>query len=133
MSMTDPIADMLTRIRNGSKARMKAVNMPASNIKREIARILKEENFIKDSMDLPDTRQGILRVYLKYSKDDEPIIKGIQRVSRPGLRKYYDYDDLKQIARSQVGITIISTSQGVMTETDALKKHMGGEALCNIW
>jgi len=133
MSMTDPIADMLTRIRNGSKARMKAVDVPASNIKRDIARILKEQNFIKDSLDIPDGRQGILRVYLKYSKDDEPIIRGIQRTSRPGLRKYYDTEDIKRIARSQVGITIISTSQGIMTETEALKKHVGGEALCAVW
>jgi small subunit ribosomal protein S8 len=133
MSMTDPIADMLTRIRNGSKAKMKAVDVPASNIKREIARILKEEDFIKDSLDIPDGRQGILRVYLKYSKNDEPIIKGIQRRSRPGLRRYYDIEDMKRIARSQVGITIISTSQGIMTEADALKKRMGGEALCTIW
>ncbi len=133
MSMTDPIADMLTRIRNGSKARMKAVDVPASNIKREIARILKEKNFIKDLLDIPDGRQGILRVYLKYSKDDEPIIRGIQRSSRPGLRKYYDIEDIKRIARNQVGITIISTSQGIMTEVEALKKQVGGEALCNIW
>jgi small subunit ribosomal protein S8 len=133
MSMTDPIADMLTRIRNGSKAKMKAVDVPASNIKRAIARILKEENFIKDSLDIPDGRQGILRVYLKYSKEDEPIIKGIQRTSRPGLRRYYDVEDIKRIARNQVGITIISTSQGIMTEAEALKKHVGGEALCMIW
>ncbi len=133
MTMTDPIADLLTRIRNGSKARMKAVDVPASNIKREIVRILKEEKFIKDLLDIPDGRQGILRVYLKYSKDDEPIIRGIQRSSRPGLRKYYDIDDIKRIARNQVGITIISTSQGIMTEAEAIKKHMGGEALCNVW
>ncbi len=133
MTMTDPIADLLTRIRNGSKARMKAVDIPASNIKREITKILKEENFIKDLLDIPDGRQGILRVYLKYSKDVEPIIRGIQRSSRPGLRKYYDFDDIKRIARNQVGITIISTSQGIMTETEAIKKHMGGEALCSVW
>jgi len=112
---------------------MKAVDVPASNIKREIARILKEKNFIKDLLDIPDGRQGILRVYLKYSKDDEPIIRGIQRSSRPGLRKYYDIEDIKRIARNQVGITIISTSQGIMTEVEALKKQVGGEALCNIW
>ncbi len=133
MSMTDPIADMLTRIRNGSKARMKAVDVPASNIKREIARILKEKNFIKDLLDIPDGRQGILRLYLKYSKDDEPIIRGIQRSSRPGLRKYYDIEDIKRIARNQVGITIISTSQGIMTGVEALKRQVGGEALCNVW
>ena len=89
MSMTDPISDMLTRIRNGSKARKIAVDIPASNSKREIARVMKEHLFIKDYMDIPDGKQGILRVYLKYSKQDDPIIKGLKRVSRPGLRKYF--------------------------------------------
>jgi small subunit ribosomal protein S8 len=133
MSMTDPIADMLTRIRNGSKAKMKAVDVPSSAMKREIARILKEENFIKDSLEIPDNRQGILRVYLKYSREDKPIIKGLRRLSRPGLRKYYDVDKVRQIGHSQVGVTIVSTSQGIMTDGDASKKNVGGEALCNIW
>jgi len=133
MSMTDPIADMLTRIRNASKARKKAVDVPSSKLKKEIARILKEENFIKDMMDIPDGRQGILRVYLKYSREDEPIIRGLKRVSRSGLRKYYDIDDLRRVGRSQVGVTIISTSHGIMTNADALKNNVGGEALCTIW
>ena len=133
MSMTDPISDMLTRIRNASKARKRAVDVPNSNIKREIARILKEEDFIKDTIELPDRRQGILRIYLKYSREDEPIIKGLKRISRPGLRKYYNFDDVKRIVRSQVGLTIMSTSQGIMTDVDALKKQCGGEALCAIW
>lgn len=133
MSMTDPISDMLTRIRNASKARKRAVDVPNSNIKREIARILKEEDFIKDTIELPDRRQGILRVYLKYSREDEPIIKGLKRISRPGLRKYYNFDDVKRIVRSQVGLTIMSTSQGIMTDVDALKKQCGGEALCAVW
>ena len=133
MSMTDPIADMLTRIRNGSKARKNAVDIPSSNIKKEIARVLKENYFIKDSMDLPDNKQGILRVYLKYSKEDEPIIRGIKRVSRPGLRKYLATDDLKKIIKSQVGFTIVSTSKGVMTDNEAIGQKLGGEALFNIW
>ena len=133
MSMTDPIADMLTRIRNATKAKMKAVNVPASNIKREVARILKEENFIKDVLEIPDKRQGILRLYLKYSREDDPIIKGLKRISRPGLRKYYNLDDLRGITRSQVGVTIVSTSQGIMTDGEAVKKKVGGEALCTIW
>jgi small subunit ribosomal protein S8 len=131
--MTDPISDMLTRIRNASKARKRAVDVPNSNIKREIARILKEEDFIKDTIELPDRRQGILRIYLKYSREDEPIIKGLKRISRPGLRKYYNFDDVKRIVRSQVGLTIMSTSQGIMTDVDALKKQCGGEALCAVW
>ncbi len=133
MSMTDPIADLLTRIRNASKARKTAVDVPASNLKREVARILKEENFVRDMIDIPDGKQGILRIYLKYSKEDEPIIKGLRRISRPGLRKYYNMDDIRRTVRAQVGITIISTSQGIMTNTNAMKNNIGGEALCNIW
>jgi small subunit ribosomal protein S8 len=109
------------------------VDVPNSNVKREIARVLKEEDFIKDTLDLPDRRQGILRVYLKYSREDEPIIKGLKRISRPGLRKYYNFDDVRRIVRTQVGITIISTSQGIMTDAAALKKRCGGEALCTVW
>ena len=133
MSMTDPIADMLTRIRNASKARKRAVDIPASNIKREIAKVLLDENFIKDIIDLPDRKQGIVRVYLKYSKDDEPIIKGMKRLSRPGLRKYIDLDDMRSLRRSRFGVTILSTSQGIMTTESAFEKRVGGEAICLIW
>lgn len=133
MSMTDPIADMLTRIRNGSKAKRKAVDVPASRIKREIARVLIEEKFLKDMVELPDNKQGILRLYLKYSRDDDPIIRGLRRVSTPGLRKYFSTDELKRTVRNQVGITIISTSQGIMTNFKAYEKRLGGEALCSIW
>ena len=133
MSMTDPIADLLTRIRNASKAKMKAVNVPASNVKREVARILKEEKFIKDVLEIQDKRQGILRLYLKYSREDEPIIKGLKRISRPGLRRYYNLEDLRRVGRTQIGVTIISTSQGIMTDGEAVKKNVGGEALFNVW
>ncbi len=133
MSMTDPIADMLTRIRNGSKAKRKAVDIPASNVKREIARVLMEEKFIKDMIEIPDKKQGILRVYLKYSRDDDPIIRGIKRLSSPGLRRYFDLDQLKRMGKNQVGLLIISTSQGIMTNLDAFKKGLGGEAICNVW
>jgi small subunit ribosomal protein S8 len=133
MSMSDPIADMLTRIRNGSKAKRKAVDVPASNVKREIARLLVEEKFLKDIVELPDNRQGILRLYLKYNRDDKPIIRGLKRVSTPGLRKYYGLDELKRIGNNQVGVMIISTSQGIMTNSNAYKKGLGGEAICNIW
>ncbi|MEW5925674.1 MAG: 30S ribosomal protein S8, partial [Candidatus Zixiibacteriota bacterium] len=122
-----------TRIRNASKAKMKAVNVPASIIKLEVAKILKNENFIKDVLEIPDKRQGILRLYLKYSRDDAPIIRGLKRISRPGLRKYYNLEDLKRIRRTKVGITIVSTSQGIMTDGEAVKKNVGGEALCNVW
>jgi len=131
--MTDPIADMLTRIRNGSKAKRKAVDIPASNVKREIARVLMEEKFIKDMIEIPDKKQGIFRVYLKYSRDDDPIIRGIKRLSSPGLRRYFDLDQLKRMGKNQVGLLIISTSQGIMTNLDAFKKGLGGEAICNVW
>ena len=133
MSMTDPIADMLTRIRNASKARKRAVDVPASNVKRAIAQILKDELFIKDMIELPDGKQGILRLYLKYSREDEPIIRGLKRISRPGLRKYYTLEDIRRNVKTQLGITIVSTSKGIMTDVEALKNRVGGEALCTVW
>jgi len=133
MSMTDPVADMLARIRNASKAKKVAVSVPASNVKRQIAKILQEEKFIKDMIELPDGKQGILRIYLKYSRDDEPIIRGLKRLSRPGLRKYLGLEELRRVSRSQVGITIVSTSKGILTDHKALEQRLGGEALCNIW
>ena len=133
MSMTDPVADMLTRIRNGSKAKRVAVDIPASKIKREIARVLVEEKFARDTVEIPDGKQGIIRLYLKYSKSDEPIIKGLRRLSKPSLRRYVGLEELRRILNSQVGITIVSTSQGIMTGARALENKVGGEALCNIW
>jgi small subunit ribosomal protein S8 len=133
VSMTDPIADMFTRIRNASKAKKKAVDIPSSNMKLEIARILKDELFIKDMISLPDNKQGILRVYLKYSRDDDPIIKGLRRISRPGIRRYYSLEKIKDAVRSQVGTIIFSTSKGVMTGQEALEKQVGGEAICAVW
>jgi small subunit ribosomal protein S8 len=133
MSMTDPVADMLTRIRNGSKAKRVAVDIPASQIKREIARILVEEKFARDIVEIPDGKQGIIRLYLKYSKNDEPIIKGLKRLSRPSLRRYVGLEELRRILNSQVGITIVSTSRGIMTGASAVENKVGGEALCNIW
>jgi small subunit ribosomal protein S8 len=133
MSMTDPIADMLTRIRNGAKAKRKAVDVPASNVKREIAKVLIREKFIKDMVELPDNRQGILRLYLKYNREDKPIIKGLKRLSTPGLRRYYGLDELKKIGNNQVGLVIISTSQGIMTNLEAYKNGLGGEAVCSVW
>jgi small subunit ribosomal protein S8 len=133
MSMTDPIADMLTRIRNGAKAKRKAVDVPASNVKREIAKVLIREKFLRDMVELPDNRQGILRLYLKYSREDKPIIKGLKRLSTPGLRRYYGLDELKKIGNNQLGLVIISTSQGIMTNLEAYKNGLGGEAVCSVW
>jgi small subunit ribosomal protein S8 len=133
MSMTDPIADMLTRVRNASKARKKAVDVPASKLKREIARILKERQYVKDYIELPDGKQGIVRVYLKYSREDKPIIRGLRRVSRPGLRKYLSAREAFQYAFGRQGIIILSTSSGVMTNEEAAQKKVGGEAVCAVW
>lgn len=133
MSMTDPVADLLTRIRNASKARKPAVDIPASNVKREIIRILKENRYIRDYIDLPDTKQGILRVYLRYSRGDQPVIKGIDRVSSPGLRKYWDAQVVRSSTRYAQGISIVSTSSGVMTNFDAARRGIGGEVMLRCW
>ena len=133
MSMTDPVADLLTRIRNASKARKHAVNVPASNLKREIVRILKETNFIRDMVELPDTKQGILRVYLRYSKGDQPVILGLERVSRPGLRKSFSAEEVRLSTFNTRGIAILSTSSGVMTNIEAAKRKIGGEIMARCW
>lgn len=131
--MTDPIADLLTRIRNGSKAKKNAVDVPASSLKREIVRILQENKYVNDMVELPDNKQGILRVYLRYNKDDMPVIRGLQRISRPGLRKYFNADDVRMSTINTRGLTIVSTSNGVMTNHDAAQKGIGGEMICRCW
>jgi small subunit ribosomal protein S8 len=131
--MTDPIADLLTRIRNAYKAHKNAVDIPASNIKREVVRILQEKKYLRDMVELPDNKQGILRVYLSYSAGDEPVMKGINRVSRPGLRKYFDAEQTRQSTFNQRGMMIVSTSSGVMTNFDAAVKGIGGEVLLRCW
>jgi small subunit ribosomal protein S8 len=131
--MTDPIADLLTRIRNGSKAKKNAVDVPASNLKREVIRLLKEHKFIKDVVELPDNKQGILRVYLRYVSGDTPVLKGIERVSRPGLRRYYDAEQTRRSTFNTRGLFVLSTSSGVMTNFDAARKNVGGEVLLRCW
>ena len=133
MSMTDPVSDLLTRVRNGAKAKKNAVDVPASNLKREIIRILIEHKYINDVVELPDNKQGILRVYIRYTRDDISVLKGLQRVSRPGLRKYYDSEQVRLSTHNQRGLMIVSTSQGVMTNFDAAKRGIGGEAICRCW
>ncbi|MBU1318055.1 MAG: 30S ribosomal protein S8 [candidate division Zixibacteria bacterium] len=132
MSMTDPISDMLTRIRNAAKAQHKVVDIPSSGIKIEIARILHDLGFIREYSVAPDSKQGVLRVFLKYTKRDESVIMGLRRVSKPGLRKYVTIDDMKKLGY-QVGTTIISTSRGIMTHDEALKAGVGGEAMLRVW
>ena len=133
MSVTDPIADMLTRIRNGAKAKRRSVDVPSSKLKRDIARILKEENYIREFVNVEDTKQGILRVYLKYNKDDVSVISGIDRISRPGLREYVKSTEAPYKGRRKLGLTIISTSSGVMTHEQARQKKVGGELICRVW
>ncbi len=131
--MTDPIADLLTRIRNGSKAKKNAVDVPASGLKKEIVRILQEHKYINDMVELPDNKQGILRVYLRYNRQDEPVIRGLVRISKPGLRQYYDSEKIVNTTHNMRGLMIVSTSSGVITNYEAAKKGVGGEMLCRCW
>ena len=132
MSMTDPIADMLTRIRNANIVRHERVEVPASKFKEQVARILHEEGFIRNYRFLDDNKQGILRIYLKYGEDKERVITSLIRVSKPGLRQYVSKKDLPKV-KSGLGVAIISTSSGVMTAAQARKIGAGGEVLCYVW
>jgi len=133
MGMTDPVADLLTRIRNASKAKKHAVDCPASRLKRDILRILKDNHFVRDYIDLPDNKQGILRIYLRYSRGDKPVVLGLRRVSCPGLRKYISAEDVRLSTHNTRGISILSTSSGVMSNYDAAKQRIGGELLLKAW
>ncbi len=132
MSMSDPIADLLTRIRNAIQAGKPDVNIPGSKIKREICRVLKEEGFIGDYAYEPDPRPGTIRVGLKYLADHSPVLQGIKRVSKPSLRVYAHGKNMKMV-RSGLGISIVSTSKGVMTGKKARLEKIGGEVLCEVW
>jgi small subunit ribosomal protein S8 len=129
--ITDPIADMLTRIRNACGAKLPVVNIPSSNLKQEIARVLKEKGFIKKYVVVEDGKQGIIKVLLRYT-DNAPAIQGIQRVSRPGLRRYSNVETLPKVLNG-LGYAILSTSKGVMTDHEARKLGVGGEVLCKVW
>jgi small subunit ribosomal protein S8 len=133
MSMTDPVADLLTRIRNASKARKPAVDVPASKLKREIVRILKEHNFVRDMIELPDNKQGILRVYLRYSAGDKPVILGLERISSPGLRKFLNAEEVRLSTFNNRGLSVLTTSSGIMTNFDAAKRRVGGEIMLRCW
>jgi small subunit ribosomal protein S8 len=131
MSMTDPIADFLTRVRNAAKAKHKRLDVPASNMKKAIAQIMVEEKYLSNYMVLEDGRQGILRIQLKY-QGGKPVIAGLRRVSKPGIRQYRRADELPRVLGG-LGIAIISTSKGVMTDHQARKLQVGGEVLAYIW
>ncbi len=130
--MTDPIADMLTRIRNGNSVKHESVDVPASNIKKEIAQILLDEGFIKGYDVIEDGKQGIIRIELKYGKHGEKVIGGIKRISKPGLRVYVKSDEIPRVLGG-LGIAILSTSKGIMTDKKARKEGVGGEVLCYVW
>ena len=131
MQTTDPIADYLTRIRNGIHARHKRIDVPASNLKREITRILADKKLIAGYSEIKDDRQGVLRIALKYTEGINAI-SGLQRISRPGLRLYTQADRLPRVMNG-LGLALISTSQGILTDRDARAKKVGGEVLCYIW
>lgn len=131
MVMTDPVSDCLSRIRNACRAKHKRVDIPASKIKVEIARILYENHYIANYKVLDDGRQGILRVYLKY-RDEQSVLHGIERVSRPGLRVYRDRHELPRV-RNGLGTAIVSTSKGVLTDRQAREAGIGGEVLAKVW
>jgi len=132
MSMTDPIADMLTRIRNSNQTFHERVEIPASKVKVNIARVLHEEGFIRSYRIVEDQKQGIIRIYLKYSDTEERVISGIGRISKPGCRVYATKSTLPRVFGG-LGIAILSTSKGVMTDKACRKANIGGEVLCRVW
>jgi len=130
--MSDPIADLLTRIRNASRAEHEKVDVPASRLKTKIAELLKEEGFIKNYRLIEDTKQGILRIYLKYAAGNEKMNSGLVRVSRPGRRVYVGKDKIPSILGG-MGVALLSTSRGVMTDRESRKQQIGGEVLAYVW
>jgi small subunit ribosomal protein S8 len=132
MVMTDPIADLLTRIRNANMVRHEKLEVPASKIKRDVAEILKREGFVRDVEYVEDNKQGIIRIFLKYGANNERVITGIKRISKPGLRVYAKSTEVPKVLNG-LGIAIVSTSQGVLTDKEARNKQVGGEVLAYVW
>lgn len=132
MTMTDPIADMLTRIRNANMVRHEKLELPASNIKKEIAEILKREGFVRDVEYVEDDKQGIIRIFLKYGQNNERVITGLKRISKPGLRVYAKTNEVPKVLNG-LGIALVSTSQGLLTDKEARAKKVGGEVLAYVW
>ncbi|MGI6084686.1 MAG: 30S ribosomal protein S8 [Acetivibrionales bacterium] len=132
MHATDVIADMLTRIRNAASSKHQTVDVPASNLKKQIARILLDEGYIKDYIEIDDKKQGIIRITLKYADNKKNIITGIKRISKPGLRVYAQKDEIPKVLGG-LGVAIVSTSQGVMTDKQARRLGIGGEVLAFVW
>ncbi|RDY25913.1 30S ribosomal protein S8 [Romboutsia weinsteinii] len=132
MTMTDPIADMLTRIRNANVVKHETVDVPASNIKKELARILLEEGFVRGYDVIEDGKQGIIRIQLKYGQSGERVISGLKRISKPGMRVYAAKHEIPKVLNG-LGISIISTSKGILTDKQARKENAGGEVICYVW
>ncbi|MBD7945052.1 MULTISPECIES: 30S ribosomal protein S8 [Psychrobacillus] len=132
MTMSDPIADMLTRIRNANMVRHEKLEIPASNLKKEIAEILKREGFIRDVEYVEDSKQGIIRIFLKYGQNDERVITGLKRISKPGLRVYAKTNEVPKVLNG-LGIALVSTSNGLLTDKEARAKQVGGEIVAYVW
>lgn len=132
MTMTDPIADMLTRIRNANVVKHETVDVPASNIKKELARILLEEGFVRGYDVIEDGKQGIIRIQLKYGQTGERVISGLKRISKPGMRVYAAKHEVPKVLNG-LGISVISTSKGIVTDKQARKENVGGEVICYVW
>ncbi len=132
MSMTDPIADLLTRIRNANMAKLQKLDVPSSNLKVNIANVLRSAGFIKNYKVIADQKQGILRIYLKFIDEKEPVINEIKRISRPGSRRYVKSDEIPSV-KNGMGIAILSTSKGILADKAAREAGVGGEILCTIW
>lgn len=132
MIISDPIADMLTRIRNANQVRHEKVEIPGSNMKRSIAEILKNEGYIRDAEFVDDNQQGVIRLFLKYGKGQERVITGLKRISKPGLRVYVNHDNIPRVLGG-LGVAILSTSKGILTDREARQQGIGGEVLCYIW
>lgn len=132
MAMSDPIADMLTRVRNAGKAKFNSVDIPGSKMKFELAKLLKDEGYIRNYKFIKDNKQGILRVYLKYNEKQEHSILRIDRVSKPSKRVYMKGKDIKPVYNG-LGIAVLSTSKGIMTDKHAREQNIGGEIICNVW
>ena len=132
MVMTDPIADMLTRIRNANTVRHEQLELPASRVKKEIAEILKREGFVKDVEYVEDTKQGVIRIFLKYGSNNERVITGLKRISKPGLRVYAKANEVPRVLGG-LGMAIVSTSNGIVTDKEARQQQVGGEVLAYVW
>ena len=132
MNTTDPIADMLTRIRNANNAKHESVEIPASNMKKQIAQILVDEGYIKSFNEIDDGKQDVIKVFLTYGHNKSKVLQGLKRISKPGLRTYVGKEEIPQVMRG-LGVAIVSTSKGVMTDKAARKENVGGEVLAFVW